>query len=76
MLLSVVPIARVVTPGQFTKNHLIDIIVSIHLFLEVKKIIGYRKVPGLQIEILIFRSQLSPGIVLRRQLQVLGFGLF
>lgn len=37
MLLSIVPTARLVTPGYFTNSDLIEIIVSVHLFLEVKK---------------------------------------
>lgn len=71
MLLSIVPTARLVTPGYFTNSHLIEIIVSVHLFLEVKKK-NHRvwKDSSIADWEFNFRSQLHPGIVLRRQIQI------
>lgn len=77
MLLSIVPTARLVTPGYFTNSHLIEIIVSIHLFLEVKKnIIGYGKIPRLQIESLISEANCVLGLFLEDRYRLCCFGFF
>lgn len=78
MLLSIVPTARLVTPGYFTNSDLIEIIVSVHLFLEVKKkkIIGCGKIPRLQIESLISETNCVLGLFLEDRFRLYCFGFF